>query len=171
MRETKQWRTTLTGRSDGDFWLLSFFLSRRKSVHSAPQCQPSWAGFHLASWVVVFFFSFPLLRTISPGANWGHGDGRVPAVLEKKKRNAALEGRTHLKAGPPVCRSVFPSRLGCHHSALPSAEQSSQAVPEEHRTGRPLIVPLGFSSLSWIPFAALILRRLVCADWPLWILD
>lgn len=174
MRETKQWRTTLTGRSDGNFWLLSFFFVSPQERSLCAAVPAFLSRFPPRQLSCRLFFSFPLLRTISPGTNWGYGDGRVPAVLEKK-RNAALEGRTHLKTGPPVCRSVgrsvFPSRLGCHHSALPSAEQSSQAVPEEHRTGRPLTVPLGFSSLSWIPFAALILRRFVCADWPLWILD
>lgn len=107
------------------------------------------------------FFSFPLLRTISPGANWGHGDGRVPAVLEKKKRNAALEGRTHLKTGPPVCRSVFPSRLGCHHSALPSAAQSRAARRYPRSTG-----PAALSSFRWASrlSAGFRLPRLSCDD-------
>lgn len=145
------------------FCLAARAFTLRRSA-SLPE-QVSTAQAELSS----FFFLPPLADDI-PGSQLGvRGRSSACCAGEEEKRSIGREDAS--QDWTPVCRSVFPSRLGCHHSALPSAEQSSQAVPEEHRTGRPLIVPLGFSSLSWIPFAALILRRLVCADWPLWILD
>lgn len=87
---------------------------------------------------------------------------------DEEKRNIGRKDAS--QDWTPVSQSVGRSSpLGWDATTqpLPSAEQSSQAVPEERRTRRPLTVPLGFPSLSWIPFAALILRRLVCADWPL----
>lgn len=146
--------------------LTSFFFSTRTSVHSASQCQPSWAGFHLASWVVFFpffFFHFsrPLLRTVYRWEPTGRM-GTEECLLRTRREGRTCQKGVDLRG---------PRLVGCHHSALASAAQRSQAVPEEQRTSRPLIVPSGLSSRSWIPFAVLILRRLVCADWPLWILD
>lgn len=144
------------------FCLAARAFTLRRSA-SLPE-QVSTSAAELSS----FFFLPPLADDI-PGNQlgvWGRSSACCAGEEEKRSigREDASQDWTHSLS---VGRSVFPSRLGCHHSALPSAEQSSQAVPEEHRTGCPLTVPLGFSSLSWIPFAALILRRLVCADWPL----
>lgn len=129
----------------------AFTLRRSASLSEKVSTSPAELPFF------PLFFFLPLLRTMYP---WEYGDGGVSAVLDKK-RNAALEGRTCEK-------TLIHVDLGWSGATTqPCQAQSSQTVPEEHRTGRPLIVPSGFSSLSWIPFAALILRRLVCADWPL----
>lgn len=107
------------------------------------------------------FFSFPLLRTISPGTNWGYGDGRVPAVLEKK-RNAALEGRTHLKTGPPVCRSVGRSSpVGWDATTQPCQAQSRAARRYPRSTGPAALSPFRWASRLSAGFR---LPRLSCDD-------
>lgn len=136
-------------------FLTSFCLV----LHSARRCQPSRVIFlrHRSCRL------FPLVEGIL-GSRLDEGC-RVPAAMERRRNTVGEGGRISRR----TCglQSVFTSSMGCHHSALPSRGKSAQAVSKERRTGRRLNVSSGFSFLSWILFAAVILLRLVCADWPL----
>lgn len=110
------------------FCLVARAFALRRSASLPEQVSTSPAKFSF-----FFFFLPPLADDISLGAKWEYVDGGVPAV-PNKKRNAALEGRTCQKGvdlrGPQL--------VGCHRSALPSAAQRNQAVPQEQRTSRPV---------------------------------
>lgn len=112
------------------------------------------------------FFFFTLLRTICPGANWGYGDDRLPAVLEKKRNSIC--GREDASqdvgsCGPQsVGRSlpvdwVPPISLGtCRAAELYPRTTGAAALSPFCRATH---LSAGFR------LRALILRRLVCADW------
>lgn len=137
------------------FCLAARVFTLRRSA-SLPE-QVSTSAAELSS----FFFPSPSFRTISPGANWGYGDGRVPAVLEKK-RNAALEGRTHLKTGPPVCRSVGRSSpVGWDATTQPCQAQSRAARRYPRSTGPAALSPFRWASRLSAGFR---LPRLSCDD-------
>lgn len=131
---------------------LTSFCLVASSVHSARRCQPSRVIFlrHRSCRL------FPLVEGIL-GSRLDEGC-RVPAAMERW-RNTVGEGGCISRR---VCglQSVFTSSMGCHHSALPSREKSTQAASKERRTGRCLRVSERVSHFS----AGFRLPQLFCYD-------
>lgn len=125
----------------------AFTLRRSASLPEQVSSSPAELSFF-------FFFSpfFPLLRTIHPWEPTG-SMGTAECLLVPDQKRKCCVGREKTCQGGRRLTWTPVGRVPPLSQALPSAEQSG-GTRGARGTGRLLVVPSGFSSLSWISFAA-----------------